>query len=125
MERVLCCVDRMVSESMCDLLLSPYSEEEIRRALFSMGPTKAPRPDGFHALFFQKNWTTVGYDISRLCIGVLEGKHPIRALNLTNVALIPKVKVPRKMVDFRPISLFNVVYEIITKVLASHLKVIL
>ena len=56
----------------------------------------------------------MGYDISRLCIGVLEGKHPIRALNLTNVALIPKVKVPRKMVDFRPISLCNVVYEIIT-----------
>ena len=39
--------------------------------------------------------------------------------------LIPKVKSPEKMSDFQPISLCNVIYKIISKVLANMLKQIL
>ena len=34
--------------------------EEIYKALFDMSPNKSPRPDDFHALFFQKYWS-VGF----------------------------------------------------------------
>jgi hypothetical protein len=46
-------------------------------------------------------------------------------LNLKNIALIPKVKNPTCVIDFRPISLSNIMYKLISKVLANRLKGIL
>ncbi|KAH1081118.1 hypothetical protein J1N35_020879 [Gossypium stocksii] len=36
------------------------SNEEIKEAMFDMAPLKAPGSDGFHTLFFQKQWDTIG-----------------------------------------------------------------
>jgi hypothetical protein len=47
------------------------------------------------------------------------------SLNRTNIALIPKVKNPTRVTEFRPISLCNVMYKVISKVLANRLKKIL
>lgn len=43
----------------------------------------------------------------------------------TNIALIPKKKNPQIMTELRPISLYNVLYKIISKVLANRLKEII
>ena len=52
MERVLEAVDKVVTEDMANFLTQPYSEEEVRVALFSMHPSKAPEPDGMSPFFF-------------------------------------------------------------------------
>jgi hypothetical protein len=46
-------------------------------------------------------------------------------LNLTYIALIPKVKNPLSVAEFKPISLCNVLYKLISKVLTNRLKKIL
>jgi hypothetical protein len=55
----------------------------------------------------------------------LNSAHMDEAITVTNIALIPKVKNPKSVTDFRPISLCNGLYEIISKVLANRLKMVL
>ena len=45
-----------------------------------------------------------------------------KIINHTFIALIPKVNNPEKVSNFRPISLYNVIYKIISKVIANRLK---
>lgn len=43
-------------------------------------------------------------------------------LNQTNICLIPKTDRPSAMTEFRPISLGNVSYKIISKIMSKRLK---
>ena len=46
-------------------------------------------------------------------------------MNKTNLVLIPKISSPENWTQFRPISLCNFTYKLITKVIANRLKPIM
>lgn len=76
-------------------------------------------------IFYQLFWEIVGHNVVALVIGIVHGIRPSSSLNSTNVALIPKVKSPTLVFDFQPISLYNVIYRLASKVLANRLKILL
>jgi hypothetical protein len=90
-----------------------------------MAPLKTPGPDGLPAGFYQNHWSDIGVDISEAVLEVLNSGIMPSSLNLTYTALIPKVKNPLCVNEFQPISLCNVLYKLISKVLANRLKRIL
>lgn len=56
MEAILSCIPHLVTDDMNHCLMEPFSEVDIKNAVFSMGALRAPGPDGFNGLFYQKNW---------------------------------------------------------------------
>ncbi len=118
-------VESLITPAMNASLLQSYTSAEIREALFQMNPTKAPGPDGMNALFYQKFWHIIGNDVTSAILDFLQSGQMLKSINYTHIALIPKILAPDSMTHFRPISLCNVLYKIISKVLANRLKPIL
>ena len=109
-----------VNPNMQQILTSDFSADEIKVALFQMGPTKAPEPDGMNPPFYQKFWHVVGDNVVTAVLDFLNSSCMTPGINHTNIVLIPKVKNSIKMSNFRPISLCNVIYKLISKVLANR-----
>ncbi|XP_027099102.2 uncharacterized protein [Coffea arabica] len=115
-------VPTTISRQMNEHLIRPVGEQEIHRALFSMHPNKSPGTDGMSPLFFQKYWHIVRIDVVNAVVSFF---HTGNMLKVVNETLIPKVENPINLTQYRPISLCNTLYKIISKVLANRLKVVL
>lgn len=85
-----------------------FSAGEIKKALFDMDPSKAPRPDGMTTGFYQKYWDVVGEDVTKAVQHFIQTGHILKSFNHTRIVLIPKVKTPVQVSQYRAISLRNV-----------------
>jgi hypothetical protein len=106
---------------LCNILL----KEEIKETLFSMNSNKCPGPNGLSSLFFKHYWSIVKSEVIAAVQNFFQSGRLLKQLNHTFIALIPKIDGASLMNQFRPIALCNVVYKIISKILASRLKTML
>ncbi|KAL0003477.1 hypothetical protein SO802_017258 [Lithocarpus litseifolius] len=118
-------VHPVVTVEMNSQLTRSFSREEVEAALKSMEPLSAPGPDGMPPTFFQTYWSLVGDDVSSTVLNCLNNCSMPAEINHTFITLIPKVKSPEYISQFRPISLCNVIYKLVSKVLANRLQGIL
>jgi hypothetical protein len=87
-----------------------------------MRSNAAPGPDGFNAAFYKSAWSWIQQDIQKLVTDFYTYAHMPTEINQTFITLIPKKNQPTTPQDYRPISLCNVIYKIISKSLANRLK---
>ncbi|CAA7048221.1 unnamed protein product [Microthlaspi erraticum] len=118
-------ISRKISDETNTKLISIPSPKEIRAAIFSIHPDKAPGPDGFSASFFYSNWGTIGEDITLEIQKFFTSGNLPQGINATHICLIPKKTAPKSVADYRPIALCNVYYKIISKILTARLHPIL
>lgn len=97
-------------------------EEEIRRAIWNLHPNKAPGPNGFPICFYRVFWGLIKKDLIKMIRWIQRNGKIGGYTNATFLALILKENHPTSFSRFRPISLCNSSYKILSKLLASHLK---
>ncbi|GKV03564.1 hypothetical protein SLEP1_g15842 [Rubroshorea leprosula] len=103
-------------------LTQPATLKEIKVALFSMKGLKSQGPDGIQALFYQKHWDTIsGTFLDFVNQALLTGSFD-RNLIQAYVALIPKEDSPDVIQKFRPITLLNVAYKVLSKLIVNRLR---
>ncbi|XP_024004020.1 uncharacterized protein LOC112081493 [Eutrema salsugineum] len=105
-------------------LQAPVSAEDVKREVFSLPRNKTPGPDGFTGEFYRCTWDIIGEDLTKAVREFFESGKLLKQWNCTAISLIPKRVGADKLVDFRPISLCNVVYKVISKILARRLQAI-
>lgn len=112
----------LVTEEQNVNLIRPVSSEDVKATVFSMYPEKSSGPDRLNPAFFQTYWSTVGTDVIKCCQEFFNTGELLLGVNRTVVCLISKVKQPQQMTDLRPIFFCNVLFRILSKVMANRLK---
>ena len=118
-------MDSKVLEDNNSKLLKEFRPREIKAVLDQMYPDKTLGHDGMTVGFYKHYWSIVGRDVTRVIQGFFNGEDQVKEINHANLVLISKKKQPSTPKDYRPISLYNVSYKIISKVLANRLKELL
>lgn len=87
-----------------------------------MNPKKAPGPDVMTSAFYRQHWDTIKPGVISFVKLFFEQSYLEPRINQTHLCLIPKIENPITIRDYRPISLANVAYKIISKILAERMK---
>jgi len=111
-----------LSRTQSEELIREVTKEEIREALMSCNPTKAPGYDGFNIKCIKHVWSVIGDEFSSYILQFFASGYLPKAINTTWVTLIPKKKGAEDISDFRPISMVGCVYKVIAKILSRRLK---
>jgi hypothetical protein len=90
-----------VKEAMNTKLLCKFEMAEVNNELAQMHPLKSPRPDDFATCFYQQSWSTVHNDVCKAVLDFLNSGTFDADINMTNIALIPKVNHPTCITEFR------------------------
>jgi hypothetical protein len=106
-------------------LTKPFSEAEVKAAIWDCDSFKSPGPDGINFGFYKDFWEELKGDVMRFVSEFHRNGRLSKGLNSTFIALIPKVDSPQRLNDYRPISLVGSLYKILAKVLANRLRLVI
>ncbi|KAK2659499.1 hypothetical protein Ddye_006032, partial [Dipteronia dyeriana] len=115
-------VQSRVPRHVLQYLDAKFSGEEVKKAIFSMNPSKAPSENGLPTLFYWNFWDNVGLSVVEACLGVLNNGESVGRINKTIITLIQKTPSPESVSQYRPISLCNVFYKSIAKVITNRFR---
>ena len=118
-------IEAAISEEENESICRVPSGEEIRKIVFEMHPLKAPGPDGLSGIFYRHYWSIVGNQVINAVQSFFRDGWMLREFNQAFITLIPKKQGACNFSQFKPISLCNFCYKIISKILVSRLRPLL
>ncbi|KAK6803130.1 hypothetical protein RDI58_000914 [Solanum bulbocastanum] len=119
------CIPRMVTQEHNDKMKALPTMEELKEVVYSMNPNSAAGPDGMNGCFFQQCWDIIKQELLAVTHAFFNGQLLPKYFTHACLVLLPKVKHPNKLAEFRPISLSNFITKIISKLICSRLAPIL
>ncbi|KAM0042735.1 putative RNA-directed DNA polymerase [Helianthus debilis subsp. tardiflorus] len=119
---LICSFENKVSEEDAVLLTGKFSRVEIKQAIIDCGSEKAPGPDGFNMKFIKRFWNHFEEDFVQIFENFYDTGGFSIGCSSSFISLIPKVKDPQGLNDYRPINLVGIYNKAISKVLANRLK---
>jgi hypothetical protein len=113
-----------ITEANNNLILAPFTKEKLKHTLFQMHSNKSSSLDGFSLIqvFFQRFWNLCSDEIFGVVNVWLDIGYFPSTLNDNNIFLIPKCDKPTNTKEWRVISLCNVLYKMISKLLAKRME---
>lgn len=109
----------------CRKLEEEVTDDEIRKVLFAMPSNKSPGQDGFPCEFFKTAWPIIAQDFIVAVQSIFRYGCLSKGINSTILALVPKKIDSMEMRDYHPIACCNVLYKVVSKILANRLRVLL
>ena len=108
-----------------EILIQSITMDEIKKVVDGMEDDRAPGPYGYNANFIKLCWDIIKNDLLKMVSKSQRCNKIGGSTNSAFLALIPKEKEAKSFDRFRPISLCNIGYKIITNIMANRLKHIL
>lgn len=105
-------------------LMRPILEEELLAAIKNSSPKKSPGADGLPKEFFLKTWRIISAEFTNVINDALQGRADKTFFDGI-VVLVKKKGDDKTIKGYRPISLLNVDYKLLARILKQRLHALL
>lgn len=106
-------------------LLRPFTMDEVSTAMKQLPAGKLPGVDTIPIEFYQEMWEGIDLDIFNFVLESISQASIVVELNVSKIALLPKMEDRLRVQNYIPISLLNTLYKVVAKTYANRMKPLL
>jgi len=115
-------LEAKLNENEKNILEQPLRIEELDRSINNAKLKSAPGADGFSNEFIKKFWDIFRVPLFNLANSNYNDNNLHESFRTANIKLIPKKGDLRQLKNWRPISLLNCFYKVISRAITARLK---
>ena len=102
------------------VIMAPFVSDDVTKALFSMNDDKSLGLDGYSAGFYKYALEKIGINVCQAILSFFQNGKLLNQLSSMLATLITKKPYASLLNDFITITLSNIIYNLMAKVLANN-----